>query len=73
MDTCCRCFLPIHKDDRVAHLGDRVGHDYQRCVSLLRARVEEFERLARMVVDGQLTETEHERGIGVALFVEWLR
>ena len=27
------------------------------------ARIAEFESLARMVVDGQLTETEHERGI----------
>lgn len=32
-------------------------------LATLRARVEELERLARMVVDGQLTETEHERGI----------
>lgn len=32
-------------------------------IATLRARVEAFERLARMVVGGQLTETEHERGI----------
>lgn len=42
---CCRCHMPIHRDDPRDHLGDRVAHRHARCVDLLRMRIAELERM----------------------------
>jgi hypothetical protein len=46
---CSRCGLPITRDDYTEHLGDRVAHQYSRCVKLLLA---ENEALLELLANG---------------------
>ena len=58
--------LLAQRDARFAELDRFVTDTQTRLCAVIEARdarIAEFESLARMVVDGQLTETEHERGI----------
>lgn len=57
-EICCRCFLPIHRDDSRDYLGDRIAHKSERCIYLLAAALREamedtkrLARAARLVVE----------------------
>ena len=43
--TCCRCKLPIHRDDAVLHMGQYISHNHQRCVELLQSRLDSTVKL----------------------------
>ena len=56
-------FGPTELDEGQIVDGLNEGSRLRAALAAKDARIAEFESLARMVVDGQLTETEHERGI----------
>lgn len=65
--TCCRCFLPIHRDDARVYLGDRCAHNVGQCTELLRmelaAKDARIAELAKMLADcgDEIRRAERER------------